>query len=132
MRGCSPNLSTFHLLPQPPTPHSLPHSPSVSHIHTHHYHLTFPSIALFLEHQVYNPLPLSPDKAVSCYICARVQGPAYRGTLVGDFISGSSEGSQLVDTIVLPMGLPSLPLQSLQSFPYFFHRSPGLQSNGWL
>jgi hypothetical protein len=47
--------------------------------------------------------PLRPDKVVLCYICSESHGPAH----VCSLASGNSEGSGLVDTIVLPTGLPT-------------------------
>ena len=47
------------------------------------------------------------DKAALCYIFAGGLGPACVCALVGGLVSGSSQGSRLVDTVGLPMGLPS-------------------------
>jgi hypothetical protein len=68
-------------------------------------------------------------QSVLCYICARVLRPADVCSLVGDLVSGSYQGSGLVETVGL-WGYH--PIQLLQSFPKFFHRSPWLQSNHWL
>jgi hypothetical protein len=48
------------------------------------------------------------------------QGTVHVCSLVGDLASGSSEGSGLVDTLVLPIGLPSPSLPSILSLT--FHR----------
>jgi len=75
-----------------------------------------------LGHQVSKGLSTSfprPDKAVLCYIWDR--GPAHVCSLIGDLVSGSSEGCGLVNTVVLPIGLQSssapsiLPQESLTS-----------------
>jgi hypothetical protein len=50
-------------------------------------------------------LPLRLDKAVLCYICAR--GPSQVCSLVGGSVSESSQRSRIVDTVFLPMELPS-------------------------
>jgi hypothetical protein len=63
------------------------------------------------------PLPLRPDQAVLCYICVSGHGPAHVCSLVGGLVSGSSQGSRLVDTIGLPMGLPSSSAPSILSSP---------------
>jgi hypothetical protein len=44
--------------------------------------------------------------AVLWYICASGYELAHVCSLVGDLVSGSSEGSRLVDTVLI--GLPSL------------------------
>ena len=49
-------------------------------------------------------LHLKPDQAVLCCICARGLGAAYECCLVGGSVSGSSLGSELVETALLPMG----------------------------
>ena len=46
--------------------------------------------------------------AAFCYICAGGLGPAGVCSLVGGSVSGSSHGSWLVDTVGLPVELPSL------------------------
>ena len=47
------------------------------------------------------------DKTALYYIFSRGHGPAHVYFLVSSLASGSSEGSGLLDTVVLPMGLPS-------------------------
>jgi hypothetical protein len=54
-----------------------------------------------------HPLLLRLVKAVLCYICAMGHRPAHACSLVGGLVSESSEGSVLVDTVVLPMEPPS-------------------------
>jgi hypothetical protein len=55
-----------------------------------------------------HPLPQRPDKATFCYICARDCRPAHAHvySLVGGLVSGSSQGSGLIDSVSLPKGLP--------------------------
>lgn len=52
-----------------------------------------------------HPFLLGPDEAVLYYICARGHRPVHIYILVGALVSGSSEGSGLVDSVVVPMGL---------------------------
>ena len=56
-----------------------------------------------LEHS----FPLRLDMTVLCNLCARCCGPTHVCFLVGGLVSGSSQGSGVVDTVGLPMGLPS-------------------------
>jgi hypothetical protein len=58
---------------------------------------------------------LRPDIAVLCYICAGGLSLAHVCSLVGGSVSGRFQGSRLVDTVGLPMGLPSP--EGLRSFP---------------
>jgi hypothetical protein len=46
--------------------------------------------------------------AALCYVSARGLEPAHVCSLVGGSVSGSSQGSRLVDTVGLLVGLPSL------------------------
>ena len=52
-------------------------------------------------------LPLRTDKAVVCYTCAQGQLPAHVCSSDLGLVSGNSEWSGLVDTVVLPMRLQS-------------------------
>ena len=101
-----PNVA---LLPGPPSKKSSPHTPSPLPLRgspqanqpppspTYSPHLTtlYPS---FLDYQVSTGLGkvwlllLRPNKAVLCYICAGDHGPAHACSLVGDVVSGSSQG----------------------------------------
>jgi hypothetical protein len=57
-------------------------------------------------HDLTHLLLLRPEKIVLCYICVRGYIPAPVCSLVGSIISGSSQGSWLIDIVDLPMGLP--------------------------
>jgi hypothetical protein len=46
--------------------------------------------------------------AVLCYICAESLGPAHVYSLVGNSVSGSSQGSGLVGTVGFPVGFSLL------------------------
>jgi hypothetical protein len=59
-------------------------------------------------------LPLRPDKAALCYICAWDLGPVLECSLV-EGLSGSSQGSRLVDTVGLSVGLTSTSVTSILS-----------------
>ena len=69
-----------------------------------------------------HPLPLRPDKAVLCY-SVRSLGPTCVHSLIDGLVSGSSQGSKLVDIVGLLMGSSSpsvpliLPLTLPQGFP---------------
>ena len=71
--------------------------------------------------------PLMPDKVDICYLCTRGHGLANVCSLAGELVSESSQGSKLVDTVGLPMVLPSLflgcsfnpSLNSSTGFPNF-------------
>ena len=52
-------------------------------------------------------LPLRPDPTVLCCICVGSLGLARLCCLVGGSVSERSQGSRLVETAGLPMGLPS-------------------------
>lgn len=45
------------------------------------------------------------DKADLSYLCSGGRGPEHVYSLVGVLASGSSEGSGLIDTVVVPIGL---------------------------
>jgi hypothetical protein len=63
------------------------------------------------------PLPLMTNKAILHYICSWSHGSVHIYTLVGGLVPGSSGSIQLVDIIVLPMGLQSTSSPSVeQSF----------------
>ena len=94
----------------PPLPspiHPLPAHPSSPH---------YPSSGqqFSTELGIYH-LPVKPDKAVLCYICARGHGPIQICSLVGGLVFGSFQGSRLVDNVSLPMGL--LPLSAPSMLP---------------
>lgn len=108
----------FSSVPQIPSPHS-----QCSSIHSSNplplreysfYPITFPHLSPTpyspflginsLQDQTH-PIWLRPDKEVLCYVCAKGHQPAHVCSLVDDLISGSSQGSKLVDTVGLPMGL---------------------------
>jgi hypothetical protein len=90
-------------------PHSFPH-PSILTSTP----ISFPWGIKSLQNRAY-PFPLRPDKAVLCYICAKGHRLAHVCSYLGGLVSGSFQGSRLVDTIVLPMYLP--PPNSSQGSP---------------
>ena len=102
------NLNPIHYpLPSPPSHSSSSHSPLLLASRKG----APPQHPLFLQHQVSLGLgaspPLRPDQVVLCYICAAGLEPACVCYLVGVSVSGSSQGSNLVETADLPMGLLS-------------------------
>ena len=72
--------------------------------------------------------PLLPraDKAVLCYICSWELQPAHVCSLFSGLISGSSQGSRLVDSVDFPIGLPSPSVPSVLSLASPFIRVPDL------
>lgn len=81
-----------------------PHTCSVSFHSPHHP----PSLGINF-YRIWSILSL--DNVVLCYICSSGHGPPHSFSLVGGLISGNSEGSGIVDTVVIPLGLqhPSAP-----------------------
>ena len=79
--------------------------------------------------QLYS-LPLGTDNAVLCYICSRNHAPAHVCSSVDGFVSLSSQGSALLDTVGLLKGLASRTYPSI--LPHTLHRDPWPESNGWL
>lgn len=49
---------------------------------------------------------LGQDKAGLCYMCAGDLVPAWVCAFIGGSVSGSSQGSRLVDTVSFPVGFP--------------------------
>jgi hypothetical protein len=80
---------------------------------------TCPSLPAYpsLEHQVPTGLgassPTEARQGSSLLHMCQGHGPAYVCSLVGGLVSGSSEGSGLVDIVVLPLGLPSPSVPSI-------------------
>jgi hypothetical protein len=114
---CFPSRSPSQSSSSHPLRRCSPNHPHHQHIHLlMPTHLPIPSIPLPWDtkspQDLVHPLSLGPDKAVLCFICAGGHGPAHVCSLV---VSGSSEGSRLVDTVGLPMGLPSPPTPSVLS-----------------
>ena len=66
--------------------------------------------------------------AIFCYICTGRLIPEC--SLVGSSVPGSSQGSRLVDTVGLPVGLPLL--HGIQSFPQHFSSGTCLMSSVWI
>ena len=75
-------------------------------------------------------VPLSPDKAVICYVCASSLRVAHGRSLVVGSVSGSSQGSSLVDTVGLPAGLPWSEIPSILPLTLPLESHPS--SNPWL
>jgi hypothetical protein len=74
-------------------------------------------------------LLLRPDQVVLCCICVRGLVSAGVCCLVGDSVSERSQGSRLVETAGLPLGLPS---SSASSSFYLIRPQGSLVSVHWL
>jgi hypothetical protein len=89
-----------------------------------------------LEHQVSTGLGASSptegrQNSPLLHICWVGHGPVHVCSLVGGLVSGSSEGSGLVDTVVLPYRV-AIHFSSINPLPYLFHWGLLPQSSGWV
>jgi hypothetical protein len=99
-------VPTTQVLKPIPTPCFWEGGPPPNPTHLNHTNIPLPWGIKFLQEKE-NSFPLRSDKAIFCYLCTRGHRAAHVCSLIGGLVSGNAEGSVLVDTVVLPMRLPS-------------------------
>ena len=93
------------LVPRPTVPHPIPPPPSPRECPpTTRPH---PSLGPQVSWGLGASFPLKPDQAVLCCICAGGFEPVHVFCLVGGSVSGSSKGSEFIETAGFPLGSPS-------------------------